>query len=68
MKDAFPNTDDYNQGKKHKISIVFNVMFEDTISNKKTSTNSYCIIYSLLKIKHFFCCHQTITVCCSKKS
>ena len=36
MQDVYKNIEEYNLGKKHKISIVFDDMIADMINNKKT--------------------------------
>ena len=37
IKDVFRNIEEYNPGKKRKVSIVFDDMIVDMISNKKLS-------------------------------
>ena len=37
MQDVFRNIEEYNPGKKRKVSIVFDDMIVDMISNKKLS-------------------------------
>ena len=38
MQDIYKNIEDYNQGKKRKIIIVFDDMIADMINNKKLNT------------------------------
>ena len=37
MQDVFRNIEEYNPGKKRKVSIIFDDMIADMISNKKLS-------------------------------
>ena len=44
MDDIYKNIDEYNPNKKRKISIVFDDMIADMLTNKKSQLNGPCHI------------------------
>ena len=65
MDDIYKNIKEYNPNKKHKISIIFDDMIADMLSNKKLNP----VVTELLirGRKHFSCFYYTILFCCTKK-
>ena len=65
MNDSFKNIEEYNPNQKRKMSIVFDDMIANKLSNKKP--NSIVTERKRMKSKYFSCFCYTILLCCSKK-
>ena len=54
MQDVYRNIDEYSQGKKRKILIVFDYMIPDVINNKKLNSVAIKLFIRSRKLNIFF--------------
>ena len=64
MNDVYHNIDDYNPPRKRKISLVFDDMIADIMTNKKFQRT----IYQMQELEYFTCLYHTMLFFCSKRS